>query len=186
MQTQYKSLQKALAQQAKEQEREYARLQAEAYQSRIEVLRSVHADCSTPVDWSQLMWTTPAPEPVMDSSRVMAAQAELDAYQPGFIERTFGGAKAKRAQLEAMVAAEEAHARTRHAHAMTQWEQSVALLRWQQRVGSGVFRCTVHRTHAQRARLAVPTGSSPAVVHRTRRRDRVPRLRASLLSASTA
>ena len=124
---------------AKEQEREHAKLQAQAYESRIEVLRSVHADCSTPVDWSQLMWASPPPEPVLDDSRVRAAQAELGAYQPGFIERTFGGAKTKRAQLEAVVAGEESLARERHANAMARWEQAVALLRWQQRVGGGVL-----------------------------------------------
>lgn len=140
VQQQYKSLQQSMGAMAKQQALADAKLQADAFAARVEVLRSVHGDCSTPVHWPSLVASGPPPAPVMDGRGVHAAMAALQAYQPSFFDASFGGAAQHRAQLEAHVRAAEQHAHAQYAHAHAAWQHACALLQWQQRVGQGVLR----------------------------------------------
>lgn len=139
VQEQYKSLQQSLKAMSKQQALENARLQVEAFEAKVNVLRSVHIDCSPAVHWPSLVSAVPPAPPAMDTRAVHAAMLALQSYQPSFFDSTFGAANMQRAQLESNVAHADAAARAAHATSYAAWQHSVALLQWQQRVGAGVL-----------------------------------------------
>ncbi len=138
-QAQHKSLKSALATIEKQQAQEHARLQAEEYEARVQVLRSVHADCSPVMDWPRLATQPSPPPPTINTYETDLARRALASYQPSFLDQTFGGAQATRAKLEAQVFAAEQRASAAHAAAWAGWQHAVALLQWQQRVAGGVL-----------------------------------------------
>ncbi len=117
------------------------------YESRISVLRSVHADCSPVEDWARLLAIPEPQQPSISLVAAQAARAALDGYTPGFFERAFGGAKTRRMELENAVVNEETYANSQHAALMREWEQAVTALRWKQRVGAAVIGGDVDAYH---------------------------------------
>lgn len=78
--------------------KEYAKMEAleqaayevEVYDNYIEVLQSVHKECSEQVDWASYLARPEPREPERVASSEVAAQSRLDSYQPGFFARLFG------------------------------------------------------------------------------------------------
>ncbi|MGF7218798.1 hypothetical protein GGR92_004977 [Spirosoma lacussanchae] len=93
---QYKLLQKQQAiQDAAQAVREY-----EEY---VSVLKTVHCDCSDPVDWSAMQHENPPTAPVVTDERERTAQHKLDTYQPSFLDKLFKLGPGKIRRLEEAV-----------------------------------------------------------------------------------
>lgn len=80
-------------------ELERAAYEVQVYENYIEVLMSVHKDCSGIWDWKTLYASEPPPEPVNTHSREKAAQVKLETFKPGFTDKMFGLAENKRKKL---------------------------------------------------------------------------------------
>jgi hypothetical protein len=74
--------------------------EAAQYERYLELLVSVHRECSDPWDWKAVAQAAPPPAPIRVDTQESVARAELDSYAPGLLARWFGGAKRRRAELE--------------------------------------------------------------------------------------
>lgn len=91
---------KEYARQQKEQELQDAADEVAQFERYLDLLVSVHKDCSDPWDWPAYAIAAEPVGPVRDDTASRSARADLDAYAPGWFERVFGGAKRRLAELE--------------------------------------------------------------------------------------
>ncbi|TSD82834.1 hypothetical protein FFK22_040985 [Mycobacterium sp. KBS0706] len=82
---------------------------ADEYDRLIEALTGAHRVQLERRDWHAVAAAAPPAEPDRSAVQEAAARRELDAYRPGWLARTFGGAKRRRIELTAAV--EDARAR---------------------------------------------------------------------------
>lgn len=83
----------------KMQEQERAAYEVQVYENLIDLLRSVHKECSEVYNWSLIYYHKPPNKPSHKCVNELAAQAKLDAYKPGLADKLFGGEKSKRNDL---------------------------------------------------------------------------------------
>jgi len=97
---------------------EHARLEVEEYQNRLDLLLSVHKECSEPADWETLAHQAPPFVKEQSGPYEQAARQKLEAYKPGFFEKLFRRDDNKRKQLEEEVT----RAKTLDADIYDEWE----------------------------------------------------------------
>jgi Protein of unknown function (DUF4236) len=104
--------------QQKLQEQEYARLQVDLYENRLDQIRLIHHECDDPVDWDDV-YNREAPYGAGQAGpNEQQARANLQSYQPGFFDRLFKRGEAKKRKLE-----EEVEAAVQKDHElMNEWE----------------------------------------------------------------
>ena len=99
---------------------EQAAYEVSEYENWVERLKSVHRECSDGWDWMEIL-SRPAPAlPIAVDTRERKAQADLQAYTPGFFDRIFRRGERKRAALAAAV--EEGRRIDREANARAEAE----------------------------------------------------------------
>jgi len=103
-----RELERQMAQLEKMEELERASLEVEGFQNQVEVLTTIHQQCSDSLDWASLADLVKPVSPAMSSQREDQALAKLAAYRPGFLDRTLGRADTKVEELRAEVV-EAAH-----------------------------------------------------------------------------
>ncbi|WP_251550688.1 DUF4236 domain-containing protein [Neobacillus muris] len=89
--------------QQKLQEMEYARLQVDIYENRIEQIRSIHHECDEPIDWREILRREPPFQDNQDGPNTKAARQQLETYQPGLLDRLFNRDETKLRQLQEAV-----------------------------------------------------------------------------------
>ena len=85
--------------QQKMQELEYARLQVDLYENRLDQIRSIHHECDNPVDWGEVFHHSPPFEIGQEGPNTMAARQIQQAYRPGFFDRLLNKNNSKMQQL---------------------------------------------------------------------------------------
>ena len=92
----------------KMQELERALYEVEEYENRIDLLQSVHKECSDTWDWDAIQSSDPPVKPTKSHKNEEAARARLDAFKPGLFDRALGRTESKREALaEAVEQAKE-------------------------------------------------------------------------------
>lgn len=101
-----------------------------AYNDYLAVIKSVHHDCSPPLDWVAMQGEQVPRAPVPSTEHERTAQAALDAYQPGFFDRLFKRGPVKRERLaQAVVVASQhdqqvtAERQVDHARQHSEWQE---------------------------------------------------------------
>lgn len=97
---QFREAQKRQAAAVKHFEKEAAAHDVAAFEAYLASLVSIHREGLTPVDWTAVARSRPPAAPQPTRAREISARAALDQYAPGWIDRTFGGAKRRVSQLE--------------------------------------------------------------------------------------
>ncbi|WP_423409048.1 DUF4236 domain-containing protein [Heyndrickxia sp. MSNUG] len=87
--------------QQKLQEQEYARLQVELHENRLEQIRSTHHESDDPVDWNEVYHREPPFPEGHEGPNELRAKIALETYEPGFVDRLFKKGEAKVRKLEA-------------------------------------------------------------------------------------
>ncbi|MGG3965864.1 hypothetical protein [Heyndrickxia faecalis] len=77
-----------------------AQLEVEAFQNRLEILLSVHKECSEPINWKILSQQAPPFEKGQPGPNEQAARKKLEAYEPGFFEKLFHRDSDRKKQLQ--------------------------------------------------------------------------------------
>lgn len=95
-----RELERAHRQHAKLLEREQAAYEVDVFQNHVQILRSIHTDCNPVVDWHTIRDAAPPAEPAWRGEREAAAQRALADYEPGWMDRLFRRAEARRAALQ--------------------------------------------------------------------------------------
>lgn len=119
-------------------EKEFTKVTAAAdvasFNAYLSALESFHHHAIAPIDWSHAVAAQPPNPPLRNDARQKEAQAAIDRYEPGWVDRTFGGAKRQTAKLGADLLLaqqmdadgyQQVHQQYLQAHA--EWEQNRGL-----------------------------------------------------------
>jgi len=108
--------------------------EAAQFEQYMDALVSLHTEWGDAWDWQAVSQTAPPAPPHQDTTAQVSARMALENYQPGFIDRLSGTAKANRTRLEAelanAIAADTAKyeaAQLRHRQDHQVWENSMRL-----------------------------------------------------------
>jgi len=74
--------------------------EAEQFDRYLELLVSIHKNCTDDLDWEAIANSDPPAPPTQDRRHEVAATMLVAAYKPGFFERLFGGAAKRLAVLQ--------------------------------------------------------------------------------------
>ena len=95
-----RELERQQKQYEKMQELEQAAYEVDVYQNHIDLLQSIHKECSSPVDWKITASASEPEKPEKIREREKIAKTKAGKYQPGFIDRLFKREDNKRNKLE--------------------------------------------------------------------------------------
>ncbi len=95
-----RELERQQKQYEKMQELEQAAYEVDVYQNDIDLIRSVHKECGSPVDWKARASASEPEKPENLKEREKKANAKADNYQPGFIDRLFKKEDKKRKKFD--------------------------------------------------------------------------------------
>ncbi|MGY8871328.1 MAG: hypothetical protein ACKVJE_12890 [Pseudomonadales bacterium] len=84
-----RELEKRQKQYDKMQELEQASYEVEVYENGIEVIQSMHKDCSDHIDWLSIAKLPQPQTPVKKSINEEKARVKLNSYKPGFVDKLF-------------------------------------------------------------------------------------------------
>jgi hypothetical protein len=96
----------------------FAGATAGAHENHMEMIVTLHHDAADPSDWAQVIAAAPPP-PAQE--RENQARRALESYRPSIVERLFGGAKKRHAELEAAISTARAQDEAAHREALEQW-----------------------------------------------------------------
>jgi len=110
----------------KMQELERAAYEVQVYENYIDLLQSVHKECSDVWDWEAIRCSEPPVKPTTSHTYEESAQAELDKFKPGVFDKLLRRTESKHAELvRAVEEARQADERENE-HALQAYEQEYA------------------------------------------------------------
>ncbi len=93
LQKQAREAEKARIAHAKDAERLHAANEAASFENYLEVIVSLHKECSDTWNWLTIYNSGPPTAPVRSGARANAAELALQNYRPSFFQKLFGGDK---------------------------------------------------------------------------------------------
>lgn len=94
-----RELEKQRKQLEKMQELERAAYEVQVYENRIDLLLSVHKECSNTWDWEKIRSSEPPIKPTKSHTHEELAKAKLDKFKPGVFDKILGRAESNRDKL---------------------------------------------------------------------------------------
>jgi hypothetical protein len=94
-----RELEKQRKQLEKMQELQRATYEVQVYENHIDLLLSVHKECSDTWDWEAIQSSEPPIKPTKSQVHEELAKARLDAFKPGISDKLRGRVKSKREKL---------------------------------------------------------------------------------------
>ncbi len=91
-----RELERQEAHYAKMQDLEQAAYEVDVYENHLDVIQSIHKECSPPIDWNQIFLSERPQEPQKTNNNEAKAQSLLYSYKPGLIDRLFKREQKKR------------------------------------------------------------------------------------------
>jgi len=95
-----RELEKQQKQYEKMQALEQAAYEVEVYENHIEVIQSVHKECSDRIDWKNIATSQVPRKPENLKDHEKTARSKAENYKPGFIDRVFKREEKKRIRFE--------------------------------------------------------------------------------------
>jgi hypothetical protein len=109
----------------KMEELERAAYEVEVYENFIDVLLTVHQECSDSWDWEAIKSCEPPTVPDRESALEEAAKAERDEYTPSLLDRTLRRVDSKREELARAVEDARNQDETNYQEALVEYEQEI-------------------------------------------------------------
>src|ERR1044072_6212364 len=95
-----RQLERAQKDYARMQELDAAAHEVEMYENHLEQIRSVHRDCSAPINWQALQSAQEPGAPTRNAHHETAAPRLADEYQPGTFDKLFRRVAKRREELD--------------------------------------------------------------------------------------
>ena len=125
-QTRRRELERQRKQLERMQEMERAAYEVQVYENSVDLLLSVHKECSEAWDWEAIRRSNPPSKPTKHHTNEELAQAELDEFKPGVFDKLLRRAEAKRDKpVGAIVEARQAD-ESEYQEALQAYEQQYA------------------------------------------------------------
>ncbi|ROS05606.1 hypothetical protein EDC56_1152 [Sinobacterium caligoides] len=109
----------------KMQELEKAKYEVEVYENHIDVIQSIHKECSDLIDWNKIASSKQPTEPQYSNDNESEARLLLETYNPGFLSRLFRREKKKRSNLSQKIDEAIKEDKECHKSRVSKWEQEV-------------------------------------------------------------
>lgn len=135
----FREQQRAMKAYEKAEQAERAAREAAAFDAYLGLIVSVHKDCGEAWDWQALRDAADPTPPRRETSNEDAAKRVLEGYSPSFIERIFGGAKKRRAELEGRVHEGRLTDERDHRERSQEHQSEVQLADLRRRIAAGVL-----------------------------------------------
>ncbi len=116
----------------KMQEREQAAYEVEVYENHIDVIQSIHKECSPPIDWNKIASSNQPAEPQGNNDNESEARQSLESYKAGFIDRLFKREEKKRALLLQIIDDAIKKDEFNYESSVSKWEKDTG--EWKKRV----------------------------------------------------
>ena len=120
-----RELEKQQKQYEKMQELEQAAYEVEVYENHIEIIQSVHKECSDTIDWKNISKSQEPKKPENLKKHEKTARKEAENYKPGFIDRIFKREEKKRMRLEENIASAIKKDETEYKDCASRWEEEL-------------------------------------------------------------
>ncbi len=121
-----RELEKQQKQLERMQELERAEFEVQVYENYLDVLLSIHKECGNEWDWELIRDTEPPDSPTKSNSLELAAQAELENYKPGTLDKLMKRVESKREQLTAAVAEAKKADEKEYQDALAEYNQELS------------------------------------------------------------
>lgn len=118
---------------------ERAAYEHEVYLNHIEVLKSVHKDCTDPLDWESMTKFPEPGKPVKHFEHERRATEILDKYKPGFLDRVLKREKIKRTKLKNDVELAKGQDEVDYQRDYEKWEAELGDWRVNQELAKGLY-----------------------------------------------
>ncbi|AJI54097.1 hypothetical protein [Francisella philomiragia] len=118
-----RDLEKQQKQYEKMQDLEQAEYEVEVYENHINVIQSIHKECSSLIDWNKIASSKQPIEPKIDNDNESKARQSLDSYKPGFIDRLFKREEKKRKMLSRKIDEAIQKDKTQYETSISEWKK---------------------------------------------------------------
>jgi hypothetical protein len=119
-------------QNAKLEAQEAARLEVAEFENYLEVIQTVHKDCSENTDWNSISAVPRPKKPIPDDTASKKAEKELADFKPSLVNKLFGGEARQREKLQAKLDQILDSEKLAHQKSLETWNQD--LTDWQEMV----------------------------------------------------
>lgn len=127
-----RELEKQDKQYEKMQALEQAEYEVDVYENHLEVIQSLHKECSPPIDWKKISCSKEPKKPENSRSQEQIAKIESDKYNPGIIDKLFRREEKKRASLRDNIKSAIQEDLDENSKNIISWESDVS--DWKERV----------------------------------------------------
>lgn len=127
-----RELEKRQKQYEKMLEIEQAAYEVEVYENHIDLIQSVHKECSNPVNWEAIATSQEPKKPLNKKVNEQSARMDAESYKPGFTDKILKRAGKKRIILEEKIKRAIEKDDAEHKTKLVDWEKK--LNQWQKRV----------------------------------------------------
>lgn len=127
-----RELEERQKQNKKMQELEQAAYEVELYENHIDIIKSLHVECSTSIDWAKIAVSKEPKKPQKMNHNETKARIEADSYKPGFIDKIFKREAKKRSGFNLNIERAIENDSTEHLSKLSKWEQE--LIDWKENV----------------------------------------------------
>lgn len=128
-----RELERQQKQYEKMQELEQAAYEVEVYENHIDIIQSLHKECSPPINWRNIAVSEAPEKPTKLNQNEWNAQLNSDNYKPGFLDKIFKKEEKKRKELSDNVALAIKKDTYEYESALSKWEEE--LKDWEESVG---------------------------------------------------
>ena len=127
-----RELERQQKQYAKMRELEQAEYEVELYENHIEIIQSLHTECSEPINWEAIATSQEPQKPENQKIREHTARLEAENYTAGFIDKLFKQEGKKKEQLANNIVKAIKEDETEYRAAIDSWKK--ALNDWEESV----------------------------------------------------
>nr|VFJ92145.1 MAG: hypothetical protein BECKLFY1418A_GA0070994_10218 [Candidatus Kentron sp. LFY] len=128
-----RELERQRKQYEKMQELEQSAYEVEVYENHIDVIQSLHKECSPPIDWRKIAESKAPEKPAKSNQNEKNAQLKADNYKPGFLDKLFNKEGKKRKELSQKVELAIKKDVSEYEESLSKWEEE--LKDWEKSVG---------------------------------------------------
>lgn len=118
-----RELEKRQKQYERMQELEQAAYEVEVYENHIEIIQSLHKECSDPISWENIAKSHEPKRPENSRKHEKAARSKAENYKPGFIDRLFKREEKKEKRLEENISRAIEEDEAEHKASVSSWEK---------------------------------------------------------------
>ncbi len=120
-----RELERQQKQYQKMQKLEQAAYEVEIFENYIEIIQSVHKECSDPIDWKSISISKEPNKPENSQKNEKEARLKEKNYSPGIIDKIFKKTESKKKKLEDDIGSAIKKDESEYNAAISNWEQKV-------------------------------------------------------------